>query len=413
MKKDSSTKKSILFITPYFPSEYSGHAGAQLIFRNLLTLSENYNIYLISFINFNELAFVDKLKENRINISYVIFNRNSKKYSTNMFNFIKYMPRLLESFLLFKPFFLTKYKNKKLTRVVDEIIKNNKIDIIQIEYNIMHHYLPKNDNIKSVLMLHDVSTKLYERSYQQNKKIFIKMFRYIDYLKWKTIEPNILNKFDKVITLTKEDKYYIEKSVKYPISIIPPQIQFEECRIISPKKMNIIFIGSYNREPNIKALEILLFKIFPKIQFEHSNLTLTIIGKYLPLYLQKNIDKNDNIIHKGFVKDVNSEISNALLMIAPIFIGAGLKMKIPHVLSCGVPVITTSIGAEGIEVDGDSGLWVENDINKMILLSIKLLNDKKNLIEKGVRGKERVNKLFSSKVIKEKLISVYDKLLNR
>lgn len=412
MINTSTSRKSILFITPYFPSEFSGHAGAQLIFRNLITLSKNYNIFLISFINSTELMYLDILKKHGINISYIIFNRNSKKLSTNIINFFKHIPALLQSFLFFKPFFLTKYKNNNFKKLVDKTIAVNKIDIIQIEYNIMYHYLPQNNKIKSLLMLHDVSTKLYERSYQQNKNIFTKAFRYIDYLRWKSVEFNIINKFDKVISLTKEDKHYIYNKVNTSISIVPPQIQFEECAVNNRKKMNIIFIGSYNREPNINALEILLFNIFPKIQDEFPDLTLTIVGKYLPIYLQKHINKNDNIIYKGYVENINNEISNALLMIAPIFIGAGLKMKIPHVLSCGVPVITTTVGAEGIEIYESDGMWIENDILKIISLAINLLKDKNSLIQKGILGKEKVNELFSSKVINEKLVSIYDELLN-
>ena len=412
MKNISISKKSILFITPYFPSEFSGHAGAQLIFRNLIILSKNYNIFLISFINSNELMYLDILKEHGINISYIIFNRNSKKLTTNFINFFKHFPALLQSFLFFIPFFLTKYKNKNFKKIVDKTIAGNKIDIIQIEYNIMHHYLPQNNKIKSILMLHDVSTKLYERSYQQNKNIFVKSYRYIDYLRWKSVEFKIINKFDKVISLTKEDKQYIYNKVNTSIAIVPPQIQFEECSINNGKNMNIIFIGSYNREPNINALEILLFNIFPKIQDEFPDLILTIVGKYLPLYLQKHINKNDNIIYKGFVENINNEISNAILMIAPIFIGAGLKMKIPHALSCGVPVITTTVGAEGIELNESEGLWVENDTLKIISLAINLLKDKNSLIQKGILGKEKVNELFSSKVINKKIVSIYDELLN-
>ena len=356
--------------------------------------------------------YLDILKEHGINISYIIFNRNSKKLTTNFMNFIKHFSALLQSFLFFKPFFLTKYKNKNFKKIVNKTIAGNKIDIIQIEYNIMHHYLPQNNKIKSILMLHDVSTKLYERSYQQNKNIFVKSYRYIDYLRWKSVEFKIINKFDKVISLTKEDKQYIYNKVNTSIAIVPPQIQFEECSINNGKNMNIIFIGSYNREPNINALEILIFNIFPKIQDEFPDLILTIVGKYLPLYLQKHINKNDNIIYKGFVENINNEISNALLMIAPIFIGAGLKMKIPHALSCGVPVITTSVGAEGIELNESEGLWVENDILKIISLAINLLKDKNSLIQKGILGKEKVNELFSSKVINKKIVSIYDELLN-
>ena len=82
-------------------------------------------------------------------------------------------------------------------------------------------------------------------------------------------------------------------------------------------------------------------------------------------------------------------------------------MKIPHVLSCGVPVITTSVGAEGIDVDDNEGLWIEDDIDKMSIKCIELLKSPEELIRIGTIGQEKVKNIYSSHVITEKLISVY------
>ena len=302
---------------------------------------------------------------------------------------------------------MTKYKNKEIKILIKEILDKNKIDIVQIEYNIMHHYADYVGTITKVLMLHDVSTKLHLRSFNQNLNIFIKGLQYLDYLRWKLHEPKILRKFNKIITLTKEDKNFIKDWNIPEVKIIPPQIQFEDVPESLTKELKVIFIGSYNREPNIQALKILLQQIFPKLISLFPEIKISIIGKYLPNNIQKEIKQIEQIEYVGFVEDVNSLVSEALLMIAPIFIGSGLKMKIPHVLSCGVPVITTSVGAEGIDVDDNEGLWIEDDIDKMSIKCIDLLKSPEELIRIGLIGQEKVKNIYSSHVITEKLISVY------
>ena len=147
--------------------------------------------------------------------------------------------------------------------------------------------------------------------------------------------------------------------------------------------------------------------IFPKILKVYPELKLNIIGKYMPNKLKNKIASFENINYLGFVENINEEISGSLLMIAPIKIGSGLKMKIPHVLSCGVPVITTSVGAEGIDMNKETGLYIENDMNKMIGLSVKLLESKTSLINLGAKAQKSVNLLFNTDEITNKFNSIY------
>ena len=138
---------------------------------------------------------------------------------------------------------------------------------------------------------------------------------------------------------------------------------------------SICFLGSFNREPNIKAVEVLIDQIYPNL---NSDIILNIAGKGLPKSLQSKIDQLDRIQYLEFVEDIDTFLSSQLLMVAPIEIGAGLKMKIPHALSCGTAVLTTVVGAEGIPVSEMEGMFVSNikdmpeKINELI---IKMDND--------------------------------------
>jgi glycosyltransferase involved in cell wall biosynthesis len=101
-----------------------------------------------------------------------------------------------------------------------------------------------------------------------------------------------------------------------------------------------------------------------------------------------------------------------MIMVAPIKIGAGLKMKIPHALACGTAVVTTDVGVEGIRIDKANGLWEVSKISEMVGLINELLPQLDFLIERGLKGKTAVGEIFSEEKIVSRFESLYSDLVN-
>ena len=287
-----------------------------------------------------------------------------------------------------------------------QLLSNNNFDLIQVEYNVMHHYSDLFVNIPSVLVFHDISTKLYERG----KNLGIKTDRRL-YSIAKKIEVGIADKFDSIVTLTEEDKLYlINLGYKREICVIPPQINVVSNIDVSKKPNTICFIGSYNRQPNVRAVEVLINDIYNNIDFP---VELNITGKSLPKYLQKEIRNTEGINYLGFIDEIDEFIKTQMLMVAPIQLGAGLKMKIPHSLANGTPVITTPIGAEGIDIGSENGLWVCDGIEIIIKKINSLLIRQPILIERGKAGQNAVKKLFSEEVILSRFDQLFSQLIKK
>ena len=133
----------------------------------------------------------------------------------------------------------------------------------------------------------------------------------------------------------------------------------------------------------------------------------------LPIDVVIKIERNSQINYLGFIDDIDSFLATQMLMIAPIQIGSGLKMKIPHALVCSTPVVTTKVGAEGIDISENNGMWVTTDISDMIKLINTLLPQNDFLIEKGQLGRKAVIGLFSEEKILSQFESLYITLLNQ
>ena len=160
------------------------------------------------------------LANNGIDVHPVNYPRNQKSILGKLVSgFRNIVPAL--SYLIGKePFFFAKYNKKRMRSLISQLLSNNNFDLIQVEYNVMHHYSDLFVNIPSVLVFHDISTKLYERG----KNLGIKTDRRL-YSIAKKIEVGIADKFDSIVTLTEEDKLYlINLGYKREICVIPPQI---------------------------------------------------------------------------------------------------------------------------------------------------------------------------------------------
>ncbi|MBC8346022.1 MAG: glycosyltransferase family 4 protein [Candidatus Marinimicrobia bacterium] len=402
----------ILFITPYLPSETSGHAGAQLIFRNIKMLASQHTIILSTFVNSVDMAEIHDLEKLGVTVIPVLYERNRRGLGGIIKGIIQNFFPLIKSILGLDIFFIAKYNRRKMKQAVIKSCANFKPDLIQIEYNVMHHFAGFLPNIPKVLSQHDISTKVYfrgslnagtGRSRRRNARLF-KIA--------KRLEFGWMKKFDKIITVTEEDKQFcISNWQNLPaIEVIPPQVHVNDFKV-EKNRNEICFIGSFNREPNLQALEILLDEIIPRVKNNNPEILLKIAGKYLPEKLINKVDTTDGANYFGFVQDIDTFVASSTLFVAPIFIGAGLKMKLTHSLACGTPVLTTPIGAEGINIGPENGLWIEKTPDALSEKCFELVKNEVELEQTGIRGKKEVNRFFSPQSVNEKLNTLYGTLI--
>ncbi|MBT4636301.1 MAG: glycosyltransferase family 4 protein [Candidatus Marinimicrobia bacterium] len=395
----------ILFISPYLPSETSGHAGAQLFYRNISTLAKNHEITLASFIDSDERSMTTDLISKGIDVHTILYLRNQKSIIGKISSGIRNSVAIFNYLKGKEPFFFAKYKRKNMENLISTLVNQNRFDLVQVEYNVMHHYTKQIKNIPSVIVFYDISAKVHERGMISGDSTNKKSFEIA-----KKLEPKIGNKFDAVITVTFEDKLYLTNlGCKSEIKVIPPQIKMPNLGKQKKIPFSLCFLGSFNREPNVQAVQILIREIFPKLTKQAK---LNIVGKGLSNSLINEINGTDRVNYLGFVEDIDSFLASQMIMVAPIKIGSGLKMKIPHALACGTAVITTDVGVEGISIDETNGLWEVGKVSEMAGLINELLPQSNLLIEKGLKGKYAVERLFSEEKIISQFEALYSDLVN-
>ena len=212
---------------------------------------------------------------------------------------------------------------------------------------------------------------------------------------WEKLEKYLMLNTDKTLVVSYTEKKLLESSkidanicILSVINPIPYNLQKKEYG----QRKGLMFIGDYSRDPNRSAVEWFVKEIMPIIKKQIPDIKLTLIGnnKNYIEYLE-----SPNVSIKGYVENTASYFNNARLFVCPLLYGAGVKGKIAESISYGLPVISTSVGTEGMHlVNGLSCIEADSseDFAKKV---IETYNNEQlwNIIQKG--GNKIYEKYFS------------------
>lgn len=401
----------ILVLSPYLPIEHSGHAGAQLVYRVLDLLASRHRVCLACFIDRSEIADLPLIRELTAGVHTVSCKRNARTIRGRLGSMVANAVPLAQALLGRELFFVAKYDRRPMHALVQRLMQEFVPDLVLIEYNVMHHYAKHCGRTPVILREHDVSTKLAASERQHGRGAWHRAWAGCQYRVAGRTEPGILRAFDGVITVTDEDRLYAERWPDLPpVRAIPPLIR---CRRGSwtAKAGRLCFVGSFNREPNRQAVEILVTHIMPEVLASCPDATLHIAGGGMPRDLGRLCRDAPGVTYAGFVEDLDSFVGESELLIAPLFVGAGLKMKVTDALACGTAVLTTPVGAEGISLTPEEGLWVEDDVAGLCSTAIRLLGNPESLQQAGAVGRARVECLFGPQGVLPMFEELFRKVL--
>lgn len=247
--------------------------------------------------------------------------------------------------------FVSLVYEKKLS----ELLSHNHYDIILLETMYLTPYvmiIKDLSNAKVVLRSHNIEHEIWKRVTSNTNSILKR--RYLSYLtrKLQNYELKHINDYDSIITVSDRDLEIFQNlgfdksGLSIPIGLRLDEYSISSCEKGNLKIRKVCFIGAMDWIPNREGLLWFLKKVWPDLITIFPFLELNIAGRNTDKDL-KNIDI-PNCIHHGEVESAISFVSAHDIMIVPLLSGSGTRVKILESLALGVPVISTSIGYEGI-----------------------------------------------------------------
>ncbi len=258
------------------------------------------------------------------------------------------------------------------------------------------HHMPQAKLLFDTVDLHFLRAQR-QMEVEQNKQTAKEAER------WRELELNLINQSD--ITLVVSD--YEQNLLKN----LAPKAHVEVVsNIHNPKPLNqpafkdrhnLLFIGNFEHTPNVDAIEWVIDEIWPKVKKSIPTAQLQIIGPKAPDSLLKKATKEIEFL--GYVPAVESYFANSRVFIAPLRYGAGVKGKIGQSIEFGLPVVTTTIGAEGMHLTNNENCLIADNAEDFAAAIIKLYHDQKLWQKLQNNATKVLEQHFSSNVAKQTL----------
>ena len=405
----------ILFFTNLLPYPLDNGGKINTYTKIMALKSGGHDVDLISFKETNTdcSQYENHLRNYCTNV-YQIYHR-----LTTMENKIYMCWIAIHSLFSKYSFGVYKYKCKEMNKLLMRIAREKSYDCIYYDHLQMYYYEPIAKklwpNAEEIIDEHNCETIIMKRNAVITKNILKRCFLLIEARKLERFENMAIKKADKIIILSEED----EKALKLQMGgkdfnyvIIPNRI-VETNKIKSSneqmsKKLRILFIGTMTWAPNNDGVIWFIENVYKQILMVDQNIELYIVGKNPSSRLVELSKTMENITVTGYVESVDLYYELCDLMIVPLFVGSGQRIKIIEAFSRKMPVVSTSIGAEGLIFEDGRSIIIANNVSEFVEAILRLRNTElRKFIANEARKK--YDKFYSTEAISFRFNQIFER----
>lgn len=324
---------------------------------------------------------------------------------------VKIWPAFL-NFILGKSYHVARFVSEKFKTKLVQVLKANDYDIVQLETLFMVPYVQlirANSKSKIVLRLHNIEHLIWQRMYSQNK--YSSKGIYFQYL-FKTLrdyELKALNRVDALLPITEKDAEFFKKHTATRIQTIPYGVELPETTGDQKTENALFYIGAMNWMPNIEGIQWFLKDVWPALSGKFPQLKFYLAGREMPQWLLQL--KTKNIIILGEVPDAKQFVRSKKIAIVPLFSGSGIRIKIIESMSLGKAVVSTRVGAEGIDYEDGKNIFIADTANEFVQ-AVSTLYEQPEVTEKmGMEARRLIIEKHQNHEIIRQLTKLYQEIL--
>jgi len=393
----------ILMLTPYLP--YPLMSGGQTRSYNLIkNLSGKHEITLFSLIkNEEEKKYIPNLSKYCEKVK--VFNRSKSPWTVRNI--------LLTGFGPYPFLVIRNLAQEEKIAIKDELLKE-KYDLIHAETFYVMPHIPKTD-VPILLVEQTIEYLVYKHYVEEQAPVLLRPLLWADVLKLRYWETYFWKQAKKVVAMSESDRNEMKKLVSgLAIDIVPNGIDinyFSGKEKSYGEEKRVLYVGNFTWLQNTEAVKILVQKVWPTIKKEVSNVKLWIVGTHMSQEI-KNLKANDVEVSEG-LEDIRDAYKEASVLVAPIKGPGGTRLKILEAMASALPVVTTSVGAEGLGVTAGREALIEDNLSDLAKSAIRVLKNKDLAGSLGAFGKRFVEANYTWDKSAEKLDKIYKEVYGR
>ena len=294
---------------------------------------------------------------------------------------IGFYGRVLRGMASQLPYIIQKYRSPKIVRHQQDIVRaEDEPTVVLCDFLEMAENVDWSLPCPKVLFQHNVESMIWERYYETEENPLKKAYFNYERKRMSQYEADICNRFDMVFTVSEEDKTMLrdEYGVNRPMEVLETGVDtnFFSRTETEPKEGRLVFLGSMDWMPNIDGMKWFTKEVYPRIKRQYPGVSLDIVGRRPGDEIQRLSQADPTIRVLADVPDVRPHIADGELFIVPLRIGGGSRIKIYEAMAMDRPVVSTTIGAEGLPLTPDEHIAIGDAPEEFAAQTVRLLKDK-------------------------------------
>lgn len=294
------------------------------------------------------------------------------------------------------PYAISRYRSPAMRRAIGA--RMAACDVVVSDFLVSAVNVPPALSRPSILFQHNVEAEIWRRHAQNQRNAVAKAFFRSQWHRMEAFERQACRAFDSVVAVSEDDcalmrlRYGLDH-----VAAVPTGVDTDFFRPGSPRETEprtLVFTGSMDWMPNQDAIRFFMDEIMPAIAAEVTGVRLLVVGRNPSAALRAYASGRTDLIVTGRVDDVRPFIEKARCYIVPIRIGGGTRLKIFEAMAMAKPVVSTTIGAEGLPVRDGEDLVLADDPKSFAAAVVRVLQDDDFAMRLGAQAGATVRERF-------------------
>jgi glycosyltransferase involved in cell wall biosynthesis len=310
---------------------------------------------------------------------------------------------------------LALYRSRQLVGILRRLLRSEAFDAIQVEETLLTHYvslLPTGSSTRRIVVLHNIASVQAARTARIETTLLKRVWRHFNSFCMHWYEPRLLRAFDRVITVSEEDRQRLLSIGRREadIPVVPNGVDTDNLRPLQadPGPPTLLLVGNMSYGPCEDAAIWLVREILPLLKPHWPDLQVWIVGRDPGLRVRALAGNGVHVT--GRVDDLLPFYQRATIAVAPLRAGSGSRLKILEAMALGRPVVSTTIGAEGLDIEPDVHFLAADRIDSFADSIGRLLQNPAMACSIASAARTRVMERYDWKGIAQILLRTYETL---
>lgn len=301
------------------------------------------------------------------------------------------------------PYSVEKWTHSAVRRRVSEWMSARAYDVLVCDFLAASNNFPARLDIPTVLFQHNVETELWRRQARVERQPLRRAAFQLEAQKMARYERATIARFHHVIAVSEHDRSIMSQLVDARhITVVPTGVDVERFHAAAgaePRTPLVMYLGSMDWEANVDGVEWFSKEMWPRVRAAVPNAQFRIVGRN-PVARVRDL-ASDCITVTGNVPSVVEHLADAAVVVVPLRIGGGTRLKIFEAMGAGRAVVSTTIGAEGLEVSHNENILLHDDAADFADGVIKVLREDSTRRRLAANAKALAERYDWSNVVRE------------